>query len=40
MNEPIKVNYENADRPTVSGRELHEGLGVKTAYNEEQYCQA
>ncbi len=34
MNEIIKVNYENADRPTVSGRELHEALGVKTAYKD------
>ena len=33
MNE-IKINYENADRPTVSGRELHEALEVKTAYKD------
>lgn len=32
MNELIKVNYENADRPTVSGRELWEALEVKTDY--------
>lgn len=32
MNDLIKVNYDNADRPTVSGRELHEALGVKTDY--------
>ena len=32
MNDIIKVNYENADRPTVSGRELHEALGIKTKY--------
>ena len=32
MNELIKINYENADRPTVLGRELHEALEVKTKY--------
>lgn len=32
MTELIKVNYDNADRPTVSGRELHEALGVKEKY--------
>lgn len=32
MNELIKVNYENADRPTVSGRELHEALGLESNY--------
>lgn len=32
MNELININYENADRPTVSGRELHEALDVKTDY--------
>lgn len=32
MNELIKVHYDNADRPTVSGRELHEALGVETPY--------
>jgi len=32
MNEIIKVNYENPNRPTVSGRELHKGLEVKTPY--------
>ena len=32
MTELIKVNYDNADRPTVSGRELHEALGVETPY--------
>lgn len=31
MNEIIKVNYEN-DRPTVSGRELHEFLEVGSNY--------
>ena len=34
MNEIIKVNCENADRPTVMGRELHEALEVKTRYND------
>jgi anti-repressor protein len=34
MNELIKVNYENANRPTVSGRELHTALEVKTAYKD------
>ena len=33
MNELIKVNYEN-DRPTVSGRDLHNFLEVKTAYKD------
>lgn len=32
MTELIKVNYDNADRPTVSGRELWEALEVKTDY--------
>lgn len=34
MNELIKVNYDNADRPTVSGRELHEALEVETPYKK------
>ena len=34
MTELIKVNYDNADRPTVSGRELWEALEVKTAYKD------
>ena len=34
MNEIIKINYENAERPTVSGRELHEALGITTRYND------
>lgn len=34
MNELIKVNYDDADCPTVSGRELHEALEVKTAYRD------
>lgn len=33
MNELIKVNYET-DQPTVSARELHEGLGIKTAFKD------
>lgn len=32
MNELIKVNYEDDNRPTVSGRELHEALEVKSKY--------
>lgn len=32
MNELIKINYENADRPTVLGRDLHEVLGIETPY--------
>lgn len=31
MNELIKVTYEN-DRPTVSGRDLHEKLGINSNY--------
>ena len=34
MNELININYENSSRPTVMGRELHEALGVKTAYKD------
>ena len=34
MNDLIKVNYDNADRPTVLGRELHTALEVKTAYKD------
>lgn len=34
MNELIKVNYENVDRPTVSGRELWEALEVETLYKK------
>lgn len=33
MNELIKVNYDS-DRPTVSGRELHEFLEVDTPYHK------
>ena len=34
MNELIKVNYNNLEEPVVSGRELHEALGIKTAYKD------
>lgn len=34
MNELIKVNYEDDNRPTVSGRELHEALEVETPYHK------
>ena len=34
MNELIKVNYTESEQPTVSGRELHEALEVKTAYKD------
>ena len=35
MTELIKVNYdESTDKPTVSGRDLHEALGVETRYND------
>lgn len=33
MNELIKINYED-DRPTVSARDLHEFLEVRTAYKD------
>lgn len=33
MNELITINYES-ERPTVSGRELHEALEVGTRYND------
>ena len=32
MNELIKISY--GDKPTVSGRELHEFLEVETRYND------
>lgn len=32
MNDLIKVNYTESDQPTVSGRELHEALGVNSNY--------
>lgn len=34
MNDIIKINYEDPNRPAVSGRELHEFLEVKTAYKD------
>lgn len=33
MNDLIAINYDS-DKPTVSGRELHEALGVETRYND------
>lgn len=34
MNDLVKINYGDADRPTVSGRELHEALEVKSKYSD------
>ena len=34
MNDLIKVNYTESEQPTVSGRELHEALGVETPYHK------
>lgn len=34
MNELISINYDNPERPVVSGRELHEALGITTRYND------
>ena len=34
MNELIKINYEDSNRPTVLGRDLHEALEVKTPYTQ------
>lgn len=35
MNELIKVTYsEETDRPTISGRELHEALEIETPYHK------
>lgn len=34
MYELIHVNYDDTARPSVSGRELHEALGVETRYND------
>jgi len=34
MNELINVNYGDDGSPTVSGRELHEALGIETRYND------
>ena len=33
MNELLKINYE-AEQPTVSARDLHEGLGIKTSFKD------
>lgn len=33
MNELIKINYET-EQPTVSARDLHEGLEIKTAFKD------
>lgn len=32
MKDLIQIHYDNADHPTVSGRELHKALGVETPY--------
>ena len=39
MNELIEVNYDSG-KPTVSGRNLHEALGIKTPYTQwfERMC--
>ncbi|MEE5994539.1 MAG: phage major capsid protein [Oscillospiraceae bacterium] len=37
MDELIKINYENAEKPTVSGRELHQALEIKTAFDLPAY---
>lgn len=34
MNDLININYEDSNRPTVMGRELHAALGVETRYND------
>ena len=34
MNDLIKVNYDNADCPTVSGRELHERPHIRIGFRE------
>lgn len=34
MNELVKINYSGGDRPTVSGRELHRALQIRTAYKD------
>ena len=33
MNELININYDT-EQPTVSGRELHEALGINTPYTQ------
>ena len=32
MDELIQINYENVEKPTVSGRELHQALEINTEY--------
>lgn len=34
MNELIQVTYDREQRPTVMGRDLHEALGIRTAYKD------
>lgn len=34
MSNLIPISYDNPERPTVSGRELHEFLGIDTRYND------
>ena len=34
MTELIEVNYDNLEKPMVSGRKLHKALGIKTAYKD------
>ena len=34
MNELIRVTYDREQRPTVMGRDLHEALGIRTAYKD------
>lgn len=34
MNEMITINYDNPQRPVVSGRELHAALQIETRYND------
>lgn len=34
MNEIIRINLNDNQEPVVSGRQLHEALGVKTAYKD------
>ena len=34
MTELIKINYDNPEKPVVSGRELHKALDITTRYND------
>ena len=34
MNELIKINYDNPEKPVVSGRGLHKALDITTRYND------